>query len=75
MRKLHFLLTLFVSMLIMLGADVNHMLQMYGLAAGLWVLFILAQQPRLRQIEARRRRAYMQELCMRTYLRKNGVRW
>lgn len=75
MRILHFLLTLFVTMFTMLSADVKHILPMYALSAGLWFIFMLAQRPRIRRRQARQQRAYLQEQCMRAYLRNNDVRY
>jgi hypothetical protein len=70
--KAHFFLTCFITTLIMLGADLKHLLPMYGLAACLWALFAWRLGIHTKRIEARRRRAYLYERYMWMQIRKGG---
>jgi hypothetical protein len=45
------------------------------IAFGSWVPFLLYYRGIARRREARRRRAYLQERCMRAYLHQNGYRY
>jgi hypothetical protein len=42
---------------------------------GTWYVYALSQRGRVRRNEARRRRAFLHEQCMRVYLRNNGFRY
>jgi hypothetical protein len=52
----------------MLSADVKHILPMYTLAAGLWLLYAWRQSVYNKRIRARKRTAWLHERCMWRYL-------
>jgi hypothetical protein len=66
----------FLSTFTMLGAlGSKQPLPLLAIAWGLWFFYAYSQLCRIRRKQARRRRAYLHEQCIRTYLRNNGIRY
>lgn len=74
---LFFALSCFVSSIGALANLGNHQhpLLPFFILYGAWLPFILYYRSRHRHITAGRRRVWMHEQCMRTYLSKNATRW
>lgn len=77
MRTIFFALTCFVSYFGAVANLGNHHYPFLFIiiAFGSWAPFLLYYRGIARRREARRRRAYLQERCMRVYLYKNGYRY
>jgi hypothetical protein len=70
-----FILTLFISIgSLTSGLHSHHPLTHIVIGWGVWYLLYLSQRGRTCRRMTRRRRAYLNEMCMRTYLRNNGYR-
>jgi hypothetical protein len=71
-----FIITLFISIgSLMSGLHSHHPLTHILIGWGIWYVLYLSQRSRIHRRQSYRRRAYLNEMCMRTYLKNNGVRW
>jgi len=76
MRGLGFILTCGISVGALLsGLHAHNVWPHFIIGYGIWYLYGLSQRRTIRRRQARRRRAFLHEQCMRVYLRNNGFRY